>query len=100
MISNESYPCVGAKSVFSRGTYRFGVYREMADEGSTAGLCYDLYNFLADQNARANGLNSPFGSFVAAFTDSAIELEMDFHARLWKQLQAMHDIDRQYHSWD
>jgi len=100
IISSESYPCVGAKGVFNRGTYRFGVYKEIADEGSTAGLCYDLYDFLADQNAGANGLNSPFISFVAAFIDSGIESEMDFHTRLWNQLQAMHNIDRQYHSWD
>lgn len=100
IIASEKFPCVGAKGVFNRGSYRFGVYNEMSEEGSTAGLCYDLYNFLADHADGANGLNSPYASFVATFVDSKIESEMDFHTRMWNQLQVMHEADSRHFLWD
>ncbi len=100
IIGSERYPCVGAKGAFNRGNYRFGVYKEMSEEESTAGLCYDLYNFLADKTDGTNGLNDPFTTFVATFIDSKIESEMDFHRRMWNQLQVMHEVDRRYHPWD
>jgi uncharacterized protein len=100
IITSEKYSCLGAKSAFNRGSYRFGVYKGMLDEGATAGLCYDLYDFLNDRKANANGENSFPITFVAAFSDNKIESEMDFHTQMWNQLQAMHEIDRHYHSWD
>lgn len=98
IVASEKYPCVGAKAVFKRGSYRFGVYNEISEEGSTAGLCYDLYNFLADHTDATTGLDGPFTSFVATFIGSKIESEMDFHTRLWNQLQMMHEVDR--YPWD
>jgi len=100
MIASEKYPCVGAKGAFNRGSYRFGVYNDMSEEGSTAGLCYDLYSFLAGHTDAANGINGPFISFVATFVDTKIESEMDFHTRMWNQLQVMHEVDRRHHAWD
>jgi FPC/CPF motif-containing protein YcgG len=100
MIASEKYSCVGAKAALKRASYRFGAYSQMYEEGVTAGLCYDLYNFLADQTNGANGITGPFTAFIACFSDRKIESEMDFHTRMWKQLQAIHDLDWQYHPWD
>jgi uncharacterized protein len=97
------HPCVGAKSAFKRGCYRVGVYNKMCEEESTAGLCYDLYNFIADSADLGNGVNAInglFTTFVATFIEPKIETEMDFHNQLWNQLQLIHEADRQYHPWD
>lgn len=98
MIANEGYPCVGGKAAINRGSYQFGVYDKMGGEGATAGLSYDLYNFMLDHSE--NGFDSPFSSFVAAFSDTEIKSEMDFHGQLWNQLQLVHELDRQHHQWD
>ena len=103
IIADEKYPCVGAKGAFKRGGYRVGVYNKMCSEESTAGLCYDLYNFLADHNDRGNAensINGPLTTFVATFIETRIETEMDYHTQMWNQLQLIHEVDRQYYSWD
>ncbi len=41
-ILDQFYPCVGATSTFSRNSYRFGLYPELAGEGA---VCHDLYDF-------------------------------------------------------
>src|ERR1044071_318725 len=44
-ILDQFYPCVGAISTFSRNSYRFGLYPELACENAIGAVCHDLYNF-------------------------------------------------------
>lgn len=92
----EGYPCVGARSAINRNRYRFGLYPSLASSVSAATLCHDLYEF----NHEFPTIGAAFLTFIAGFEGPQIESELDFERLLWKQLQAMHDIDRQYYDWD
>src|SRR5690349_10016899 len=48
IVSEDGYPCVGAKSVVARDAYRLGVYPEMATRAATIGLARDLCAFAAE----------------------------------------------------
>lgn len=88
-IEDVHYPCVGAKSAVHAGSYRLGVYRELGAEADTAALARDLATF----TETADGIDGDFATFIAIFEGPRpLELEK-FEMLLWKQLQALHDID-------
>lgn len=95
-VLHPSFACVGAKSAFSRETYRFGMYGEMGSEETTAGLARDLFSFVQEQPSFGEGLSS----FVACFTGPSLPDELHFERVLWKQLQSLHEIDLLHSEWD
>lgn len=92
----RSFSCLGAKAAMRRESYRFGLYPELSSEQATISLARDLANFL-DERPRLRG---GFQSFVASFTGLPPANERAFEARLWEQLQRLHDADTPRHSWD
>lgn len=90
------FPCAGAKAALKRGLYRMGFYGEMASEGTTAGLARDLFTFVREQD----GLEGPFTTFVASFAGPVPPDEEGFERLLWRQLQALHELDAPRHAWD
>ena len=96
MVLNEKFPCIGARYVVRSNSYRLGWYHRMATPEATAGLCRDLCTFVLEQMV----IGSKFTSFFAMFEAPNPANEKHFERLLWRQLQAVHDMDSQYYDWD
>jgi FPC/CPF motif-containing protein YcgG len=95
-VLDNRFPCLGARAALQRGSYRFGAYQRLNDESVTHGLMRDLYAFVAERA----GLGETFTTFIAVFRDRVPGGELGFESALWSQLQKLHTLDRQLHSWD
>ncbi|MDP9024979.1 MAG: YqcI/YcgG family protein, partial [Candidatus Eremiobacteraeota bacterium] len=91
-IEHPAYPCLGAKSAINSGQYRLGAYGALGSQAATEGLARDLCAFVAERPLMESG----YATFVAVYEDVAIVDELEFEARLWAQLQALHDLDGQH----
>ncbi|MBC7945133.1 MAG: YqcI/YcgG family protein [Burkholderiales bacterium] len=96
LVLDPKFSCVGAKSAIARGSYRLGQYGTLASVEATAGLAYDLYEFVQDQA----GFEGEFSTLFATFTDPVPGTEKEFESLLWAQLQRLHELDRAHHRWD
>jgi FPC/CPF motif-containing protein YcgG len=94
-VGGPGFPCVGARSAMNKARYRFELFGGLGDDDSAQPVCSALYEFLhAFQNVGTNPV-----TFVAAFSSSAAS-EASFQAGLWRQLQSMHAVDREFFGWD
>ena len=94
-VADRSFPCVGAKSALNRGRMEFGAFKELDDQASAAELCVRLGEFSRAHPAPGS---DPV-SFVAMFR-RPVANEDEFHGKLWRHLQAVHDIDARSNPWD
>jgi FPC/CPF motif-containing protein YcgG len=94
-LHDADFPCVGAKSIINQGSYCFGLYREMAGPESTGGLAQDLTRFIAERDE----LPGEFTTFIASFLEPKVRTPKEFESLLWRQLGALHELDRQEHGW-
>jgi len=95
-VQDVAFPCVGAKSVFNRNRYRYGLYPSLGCIGAANGLLHDLYEFSHEFATPGD----EFVSYVALFEPPAPTSEREFEQTLWRQLQQMHGIDAQHFNWD
>jgi FPC/CPF motif-containing protein YcgG len=95
MLHDPDFPCVGAKSVINQGSYRFGLYGEMASDAATAGLARDLATFIEERP----GLEGDFTSFIASFLEPKVGTPKEFELRLWRQLANLHALDKEHFDW-
>lgn len=95
-ILGEGYPCVGARSAFNRLGYRFGLFPELASESAVRAVCHDLYEFCHEYPV----VDDQFITFIAMFRGPVIDSEQHFEDLLWRQLQAMHNLDASFFAWD
>lgn len=93
-VLGPAFSCLGAKAALRRGAYRFGLYSELGSPEATTELARELGAFLDERSALRPG----FQSFVASFTGTAPPSEDAFEARLWEQVQRLHDVDSS--PWD
>lgn len=98
-IRHDGFPCVVAKSILNRSTYRMGIYDTLASTESALALCHDLYEFSHEFKQEEKD-ETRFTSFIAIFRAPHIDSELAFEQLLWRQLQAMHSIDARYFDWD
>ena len=96
LVLDDHFTCVGAKAAVRQGTYRFGVYPELASAAATAGLARDLFAFVEERPAFA----TDFVTFVACFAGPPPPDEAAFEHQLWSTLQQLHDLDQLFHGWD
>jgi uncharacterized protein len=96
LVLNPHYPCVGARSAFERGDYRFGLYPRFGSAGAAAGLAHDLWEFVREMPVLPDRLIS----YVACFQAPPLATEAAFERLLWRQLQHLHDRDCVEHAWD
>lgn len=96
IILGEGYPCVGSRSALNKDMYRLGLYDEIGSAVSAAGLCHDIYEFSREFYDYGNH----FVTMLACFRSPEIRSELHFEELLWKQIQAIHEIDRQFFGWD
>jgi hypothetical protein len=95
-VLDPEFSCLAGRSALNRLTYRFGAYEQLDDKDVTAGLARDLYAFATERA----GFRSEFTTFAAVFRGDRALDERAFEARLWSQLQRLHDLDARYHAWD
>ena len=94
-VLDSRFPCVGARSAFQRGRYRYGLYPPLASAAAAWGLCHDLYEFSHEFERPGD---DPV-TFVALFGGPR-HGETGFEQALWRQLQRMHGIDSRLFGWD
>jgi uncharacterized protein len=95
-VLREDYPCLGARSAFRRGTYRFGAYERLDDPAVTRGLMRDLHAFAVERR----GIAPDFTTFAAVFREPVPDGERGFEQALWSQLGRLHALDRTLYEWD
>jgi FPC/CPF motif-containing protein YcgG len=93
MVLHPDYPCLGARSVFNRDRATVVVLEQLATGRSTRALLDALTTFDRETDREAG-----FASLVAVFRATDVEDETSFEDLLWRQLQLLHDADRQ--PWD
>lgn len=96
LVLDPKFSCVGAKAAINGGSYRFGLYDEMNTAPSTAGLAHDLWEFVREQPTFAPALST----FVASFALPRVSGELEWERLVWAQLQSLHDLDAEFHTWD
>ncbi|WP_256795723.1 guanitoxin biosynthesis heme-dependent pre-guanitoxin N-hydroxylase GntA [Terrabacter sp. Ter38] len=88
MVTHAEFPCLGAKSVFRRGSVAHAVLDDMTDPDVPGQLLERLEGF-----ARAIEGESGFHSFIATFRGPVPTDESDFESSLFGLLQRLHDAD-------
>jgi uncharacterized protein len=95
-ILDPDFPCVGAKAALKQDAYRFGLYAEMNSPAATAGLAYDLWEYVHERPA----FETDYATYVASFAGTVVGEELEWEHLLWSQLQSLHELDRLHHAWD
>lgn len=96
VLHDPDFPCVGAKSVVNQASYRFGLYQRLADPASTAGLAYDLFEFIQERPQ----IEGEFTSYIACFLEPKVRTPKRFEQLLWRQLRALHEADMAHFRWN
>lgn len=96
LVLDPEFPCIGARSAISQASYRFGMYPEIDTAATTAGLAYDLFDFVREQE----DLAGEFSTFIACFDAPKVRDGVEFESLLWGQLKRLHDVDAPVHGWD
>jgi FPC/CPF motif-containing protein YcgG len=95
MVMSDPYPCVVGGGLLRRGDYRFGSYPALGTPESARAVAADLWQFIQDFPIRQD----TFASFVASYDGPTCATEEQFEELLWRQLQLLHDLDREHHDW-
>jgi len=88
MVAHAEFPCLGAKSVFRRGSVAHAVLDDMDDPGVPEDLLARLQAF-----ATSIEDESGFHSFIATFRGPLPTDEASFETSLFDLLQRLHDAD-------
>lgn len=92
-ILGEYYPCIGARSAFSHGTYRIGFYKELAHLSAVAAMGRDLRRFTQEYEKLGD-----FTTFIAFFKYPQLTNEDEFEAIFWQHLNLLAQYDKS--EWD
>jgi uncharacterized protein len=95
-VLNQEFSCVGGKAAINNNNYRFGFYDEMGTPATTAGLAYDLWEYVRERPT----FGMEYATFVASFAAPINLDEREWEKLLWAQLQSLHDLDHSLHGWD
>ncbi|SNX63420.1 hypothetical protein SAMN06272735_5228 [Streptomyces sp. TLI_55] len=95
-LLGPEFSCVAGKSAQLRGTLVHRHFGRLADPGTTP----ELHAALADFAARREDIDPLMATFAATFSGPADTDETEFEELLWKQLQALHDLDTGVFPWD
>lgn len=88
LVADPGYPCLGARSVLNRDRATIRGYRRLGTAQAAQLLLADLAEFDRDLDLEAG-----FASLVAVFVDDDGADEPAFEDLLWRQLQALRDLD-------
>ena len=92
LVTDFSFPCIGAKAPWNCGAVSFGFYERLANDTSTKNLARDLEQFTRRNiQQTANQL----ATLIAVFRGPFDLDEREFEKLLWSQLQNLHNLDSQ-----
>lgn len=94
LVLDPEFPCVGARSAFNQGSYRFAMYEQLDTPEATEGLARDLFAFVQEQDR----IEGQFSTFIAVFDGPKVLTPEEFERQLWNQLKRLHDADTE--PWD
>ena len=89
MVLHPEYPCLGARSVFTRDRALVSVFDELGTSEAATRLLRELSACAAEVD-----LGDGFTSFVAVFRGPVPQGEREFEQLLWRQLELLHRADR------
>ena len=87
LMGDPAYPCIAAYHALKAGDIHTEIYGSMGTQQSTLQLADALTRFSELQIE----LQSPYLTYVAAFSASKFLDELSFENALWSQLQMLHD---------
>lgn len=88
LVLHQEYPCLGARSVFTRERATVRVFESLGGEESATRLIEGLREF-AERIDPTEG----FASFVAVFRGPQDLDEREFEQLLWRELEVIHEAD-------
>lgn len=89
MILNAQFPCPGARTTFSRGTYRFGVFDEIGTKETAIDLGNSLRRFIKERAT----WDTKYTAFVSCYKAPIPMNHEQFAYSLWSMLQELHITD-------
>ena len=93
-IIKNDHPCIMAQTVFSMDKVEIHNYENFGSLETAQRILNDLKQYLENYDFTSND----FYTFIAAFPEKKNYSEEQFEKLLWKQLQALHQVDDQ--DWD
>lgn len=93
-IINDDFPCIMAQTVMRTDHVQFKTYTGLGAKATASRILTDLGKYLRSYDFDSN----EFFTFIAAFPASEPLTEEAFEARLWQQLQYLHEEDQE--EWD
>ena len=94
-MADPTFPCLGARAAVNLNAYVLFTYDEMAEPATTSELAHHLGEFTGSSLVRTN----EYASFIAVFRGPDSSSETEFERLLWKQLQALNEIDARRSAW-
>ena len=95
-VTQQEFPCVGARAAFNSESYALATYPELASATGTRNLSRDLHEFVRSDLQR----ESEYATFVAVFRQPTTCGEHEFEQLLWSQLQQLNHLDAAESDWD
>ncbi|WP_411139261.1 guanitoxin biosynthesis heme-dependent pre-guanitoxin N-hydroxylase GntA [Streptomyces sp. C10] len=94
-LLSDSFSCLGARIAVRHDTLHVATLGTMGDDITTRCLHKEITQFAKSML----GDDENFATFVALFDTSDRMSEVAFSDRLWAQLQALHEVDREQYMW-
>lgn len=88
-ILENDHPCIMAKTVFSMDEVELKVYEDIGTIKTARKILKDIKSYLSEYDFESND----FKTLMVAFPDSPKYSEIAFEKLLWKQLEAIHQVD-------
>ena len=88
-VASDEFSCLAGRGVVNSGAHTLAVYGLLGSARSTRRLASDLGVFAKD----LDDSNAHLRAFIAVFPTQPPADEATFEQRLWKQLQALSDIE-------
>lgn len=94
MVLCAQFPCPGARTAFTQGTYRFGLFDSIGTKETAEALGHSLRNFIKARRS----MNTVFTTFVSCYKHPIPLTHEEFAHLLWSMLQELHITDLS--EWD
>lgn len=94
LILNNQFPCPGARTTFTQGTYRFGLFDKIGTQETALALGESLRRFIDERPS----WNTMYTSFISCYREPIPLSHEQYADLLWAMLQELHITDLS--QWD
>ena len=95
-IESQDFPCVAAKAAMSKGQQKIFTAGHLACPKDDKAIIDFIYSFV-DEYRKSETM---FHSVVILFEQPTIHSEEAYSKMFWERLQALSDLDSQFHAYD